>query len=268
MLTLSMRGHVRVEPAGDRGRHSPSFLLQGEEGEWWASRSAIFSPCGQWILTVGGLRLSEAALWCSNSGRCLKLMKEHRVAFADFLLSLENGAAEVWLTLGQRLHVLGGGSDLNRLRVASGSNWSRLSADGDEVLSKHPDGTVRVWSISSGECLRVLQAHSSRCDVAEFLPGDRIVTVSSGCSAKLWSSTSGECLCVQEVDIKADVFFQGHAADGEYILLQCRDRSAVVLSPSCCLLRQLTGHFAAISSGTERDQPQKPDVLQVRLWDA
>ena len=57
------------------------------------------------------------------------------------------------------------------------------------------DGTAKLWSASSGECLRTLEGHMQEVTSAVFSPdGQEVLTASGDSTAKLWSASSGECL--------------------------------------------------------------------------
>merc|ERR1712070_72941 len=71
------------------------------------------------------------------------------------------------------------------------------------ILTASDDGTSRIWSSSSGECLLTLeeplvedmelQLHSPCVRSATYSPnGTLVVTASDDDTAKLWSAISGE----------------------------------------------------------------------------
>ena len=63
------------------------------------------------------------------------------------------------------------------------------------VATASMDSTAKLWSSTSGECLRSLEGHGGLVPSAAFSPdGELVVTVSRDETAKLWSSASGECL--------------------------------------------------------------------------
>ena len=63
------------------------------------------------------------------------------------------------------------------------------------MASASHDGTAKVWSAASGECLRTLQGHEDDVySVALSQDVERVATASEDGTAKVWSAASGECL--------------------------------------------------------------------------
>lgn len=70
-----------------------------------------------------------------------------------------------------------------------------FSPCGSEVLTGSKDGTAKVWSVSSGECLQTLVGHEGNVYSASFSPdGQKIVTAAEDGTAKMWGAVGGECL--------------------------------------------------------------------------
>ena len=69
-----------------------------------------------------------------------------------------------------------------------------VAIDGDTIVSGSDDQTVKIWSITSGECfLKTLEGHSGYV-ASVAIDGDMIVSGSFDQTVKVWSKTSGECL--------------------------------------------------------------------------
>ena len=48
-------------------------------------------------------------------------------------------------------------------------NSVSFSPDGTKVASGSEDKTVKLWDVTSGECLQTLEGHSVMCTVCRFL---------------------------------------------------------------------------------------------------
>ncbi|KAJ5950023.1 hypothetical protein N7454_001607, partial [Penicillium verhagenii] len=69
-----------------------------------------------------------------------------------------------------------------------------LSPDGMFIVSGSDDSTVKIWSMESQKCLKVLDGHTSAVNSVQYSnDGARILSGSSDHSIKLWDGT-GACL--------------------------------------------------------------------------
>ena len=64
--------------------------------------------------------------------------------------------------------------------------------EGDRIVSASNDNTLKVWSLTPGECFQTLTGHSGPVNAVAVLEDDRIVSASN--ELKVWSLTPGECL--------------------------------------------------------------------------
>ena len=73
-----------------------------------------------------------------------------------------------------------------------------LAASGELVVSGGVDGTLRVWRVSTGACLRVLRGHTSGIMtlLVAGAEGNRVVSASWDTTVRVWDLDSGECLRV------------------------------------------------------------------------
>ena len=70
-----------------------------------------------------------------------------------------------------------------------------FSPDGTKVASGSDDNMVKLWDVTSGECLQTLEGHSSFVTSVSFSPdGTKVASGSGDETVKLWDVTSGECL--------------------------------------------------------------------------
>jgi len=73
-------------------------------------------------------------------------------------------------------------------RYVNAVSWS---SDGSRVCSGSSDKTVRVWEVSSGECIRTLEEPSS---VSWSSDGSRICSCSHDGKVRVWEVSSGQCI--------------------------------------------------------------------------
>ena len=66
------------------------------------------------------------------------------------------------------------------------------------ALSASGDSTLRLWDLASGQCLRVLEGHSSIVVHVAALPDGRAISASKDNTLRLWDLASGKCLRVLE----------------------------------------------------------------------
>ena len=66
--------------------------------------------------------------------------------------------------------------------------WSvAFSPDAKKIVSGSEDGTLKLWSVSGGECLKTLYGHSSHVTDVAFSPdGQTVVSGSIDTTLKLW----------------------------------------------------------------------------------
>ena len=69
-----------------------------------------------------------------------------------------------------------------------------FSPDGTKVASGSDDDTVKVWDVTSGECLQTLEGHSYFEECVVFSRWDEGCVGVWDKTVKLWDVTSGERL--------------------------------------------------------------------------
>ena len=86
--------------------------------------------------------------------------------------------------------------------LTSGVNSVAYSPDGKDIVSSNWDGTIKLWSIATGECIKTFEGYTDAVTSVAFSPdGKHIVSGSYDKTIKLWSIATGECIKT----------FEGHA---------------------------------------------------------
>jgi len=92
------------------------------------------------------------------------------------------------------------------------------SADGSRIAVGHADGRVSVWSVKSGESVRILNAHSKEVNSVQFIKQDsQLLTIGDDNRAQLWSTSDWS----EAGTIEGVAFAGGVSPDG--LLLAAQD---------------------------------------------
>ena len=101
------------------------------------------------------------------------------------------------------------------------------SPDGAFLTSASDDGTLRTWSLSTGQCVRTLVGHTNFVLCVDYAPnGNMIASASYDGLVRLWDSTTGQCLKTLIDQANADpapVSFARFSPNSKYILAATLD---------------------------------------------
>jgi WD40 repeat protein len=151
-------------------------------------------------------------------------------------------------------------------------NSAVYSPDGKKILSASSDGTIKVWDVVSGTCLRTYQGHESFVTSAVFNPdGQRFISASGDKIIKEWDVSNGICLRVYKGHEDC-VFSAVYSADGKKILSASWDKTLKewdVYSGTC--LRTYNGHEKEVNSAVYSPDGQKilstSSDYTIKEWD-
>jgi WD40 repeat protein len=155
------------------------------EGQLSDCKTAVFSPDGRQILTVGD---TIARLWNSATGKSIKAFtKETSILGAAF----DRDVRSILMIIGRPPYVYLWDIESAKAVELSGHEDAVATAafgpDGRRIVTASNDGTVRLWDAQTGGAIDELRAHKKRVLYAIFSPdGQQFVTTSTDQTARLW----------------------------------------------------------------------------------
>ncbi|MBZ4218648.1 MAG: protein kinase, partial [Chlorobium sp.] len=248
-------------------RKSISFAYQANsfEGHRYGVASVSLSADGSYA--ISGSYDHTLKLWDMSTGQCLRTFVGHSDSVNSVSLSADGKYAisavgsmlELWeVATGQSIRsfdglngwvpdTIGDGGEFVSPRIAVYSVC--LSADGRYALSGGTDDMLKLWEVSTGQCLRTFEGHSNGVRSVSF-SADGSYALSGGGDnmLKLWEVSTGQCLDTME-EHNGSVNSVSFSADGKYVLSGSDDKTLKLwdVSTGWCF-RTFKGHSERVTS--------------------
>jgi WD40 repeat protein len=225
--------------------------------------TAVFSPDGQRVATVGGdsARLWNLARDVSESQREMMAFSPHgAVAWAEFspderwiATGSWDTSARIWdAATGQVIAQLGRTAEAPDRGHQGRVNSVCFSSDGQRLVTASDDGTACLWDCRDWSLLGTLRGHAGGVVCAVFSPdAQQVLTCSRDKTARLWDAHSG----IEQAVLRGhqwSVLQGAFSPDGRWIATAGADNTAILwrLDPEHPpeIARRLIGHTAAVTS--------------------
>ncbi len=169
---------------------STGKCLRTFEGHRGSVTSMIVSADGKYALS--GSTDKTLKLWEVSTGQCLRTFEDHSMGVTSVCLSADNKYAisasedqslKVWeVSTGQCLRTMVEHSDkVDSVSMSTEGRYALSGADGRYALLGSNDKTLKLWDVSTGQCLRTFEGHSP-----VILSADGRYVLSGGDRPKLW----------------------------------------------------------------------------------
>jgi WD40 repeat protein/transcriptional regulator with XRE-family HTH domain len=174
--------------------------LQGHRG---LVRAVAFHPDGEVLASGGGSR--QLRLWEMATGRCFRSVQGHSnplraAAFSPDSSLLASSSGDRLLRFWDvRAEALVSDGEITRpLKTWTGHRelvWSlAYSPDGKFLATGSEEGTVKLWEVATGQCLRVMIGHSEWVQSIAFSPdGQWLASGSGDRKVRVWEVATGQC---------------------------------------------------------------------------
>jgi WD40 repeat protein len=231
--------------------------LRTLEGHSDGVNSVSVSPDGRRAVSVS--YNYTVRLWDLDTGECLRTLEDHRSGVTSMCVS-PDGCRAISGSLSKPLRVwdLGTGKCLSTLEdhggdffafscVSVSSDWRRAVSARTNILLARPgmgksayalhwlkamdiEGTLWVWDLETGQCLRTLEGHDSKVNCVSVSPDGRcVVSGSEDKTLRVWDLETGQCLAVYHAG--ADVRSVTFSPNGNRIVCGTEDGQMHFLTP-------------------------------------
>lgn len=153
-----------------------------------------------------------------------------------------------------------------------------MSRAGTQAASGSDDRSIRIWSLLTAECIRILMGHAASVTDVEFAPdGARLVSCSTDGQIRVWDVLRGSVLaCMGQDPNRGSIHSVALTMDGKCLASAGADGTICLwdMDSSACI-GMLTGHGGPVTRVTFAQQAQAGVPAQlasssadgsVRIW--
>ena len=130
---------------------------------------------------------------------------------------------------------------LRNFKGHSADIWSlAINKDSTLALSGSPDKHIKLWNLSTGECIRTFEGHRANVSALAFLEEGRFVSGGNSKELKFWNMKTGEC--TKSFETPRGVNCISLSEDKEKLLVACNNLIMVYNIPEEKWLDIFEGH--------------------------
>jgi WD40 repeat protein len=232
--------------------------------------SAIYSPNGRFLLSLGGLQ-PRLRMWDAANGKELRHFLSDFKGIAEMALSADGkrlATANVDQTV--RLWEIASGKEVGRHKTDGPVASLAFAPDGQRIAAAISKGPIRVWDIADGEVRQIQD--STEVHPLAFALDNKTLVGGGGTTIRLWDAATGKDLFPPRGP-RSSVTVLGFAPDGKTLTSVSLDDTVWVWdADSGKELRRSGGMRAWCSIPTFTPEGRlfmlERALGEVRLWDA
>ena len=153
------------------------------------------STCSRPLILVSGSHDQTVRLWDVQTGNCLQVLQGHQRSVISVavcsrgqtLVSADNQTVQIW-DISTNKWVRTFEAQINWMLAVA------LSADGQTLATGSNGNQVKLWDVTTGDCLSTLDYSSQIWAVAFSPDGQMLATANEDQTVKLWHVKTGQCL--------------------------------------------------------------------------
>ena len=175
------------------------------------------------------------------------------------------------------------GKDIDKIRSvhAGGAHTESVSsvaitADGKRVVSGSSAGTIRIWDVETGSCIRRMDGNTGTVQAVAITPDGRCVVSGDGSVIRLWNLEAGQFIRTMEelhgrtnsVSLIRSVAI---TPDGKFVVSRHRDKTVRVweFKTGRCIrfLKEQTGSVRSVAITPKGSHVVYCSDMSIRVWE-